>query len=70
MDTITEVERAPKFRYLIRMFLTAGQEQARAFNRPYGTVHLLIGRALHTLHSRDGCEAGDLRLNRRIVYPG
>ena len=53
-----------------RNFPVAGQEEARAFNRPHGTVQLLIGMALLSLHSRDRHKAGDLRLYMTVFHPG
>ena len=70
VNKITEVERAPKIRDLVRMFPGAGKEQARVFNRPYGTVHLLLGMASRSQYSRDGRKAGNLKLNRTVFYPG
>ena len=70
VNSITEVERAPKVRDLVRIFLGAGKEQARLFKRTYGAVHLLLGMASRSLHSRDGRKAGNLRLNRTVFNPG
>ena len=70
MDKINQVEKAPKARSLVKMFPGAGQDQARAFNRPYGTVHLPLGMASCSLKSRDGRKAGDLRLNRLVFHLG
>ena len=42
----------------------------RAFDRPHGTVQLLLRMELHSLHSKDGREVGDLRLNRTLFHPG
>ena len=50
------------------MFPGAGQEQNRAFNRPYCAVHLLLGMASRSLRSRDGRKTGNLRWY--LVYPG
>mgnify|MGYP006924508154 CR=1 FL=1 len=52
------------------MFPSAGQEQARVLNRPFITVHLLLGMESHSLSSRDGSEGGNLRLNSTVFYPG
>ena len=41
VDEITQVEEAPKVKGLVPMFTGEGQNQASAFNRQYGTFHLL-----------------------------
>ena len=52
VDNITEVEQAKE---LITLFPGTGQMQARAFDRPLGTVHLPLGMESCSLHSKDGC---------------
>ena len=69
-ESIKEVEQAPKVKELIKLFLGAGQKQPRTFDRPHGTLQLLLGIESRSLHSKDGCEAGDLRLNRTLFHPG
>ena len=64
------VKRAPEVEQLVKLFPGAGQWQVRAFSRPHGTVHRLLGMASRFLHSRDGREAGHLRLNKTGFYPG
>ena len=41
VDEITQVEEAPEVRGLVAMFPGEGRNQASAFNRQYGTFHLL-----------------------------
>ena len=70
MDNITEVEHSPKVKEWIKLLPGVGQKQMRAFDRPHGTVQLLLRMELHSLHSKDGREVGDLRLNRTLFHPG
>ena len=70
VDEITQVEKAPKVRSLVATFPGAGQNQARAFNRPYGTIHLLLVMASCSLHSKDRSKEEDLRLNKAVFHQG
>ena len=70
VDEIRQIRKAQKVWSLVALFPGAGQIQDNAFNRPHGTVHLLLGMASRSLHSRVGCKAGELRLNKPVFRPG
>ena len=56
VDHIIEVTHAPKVKKVIALFPVTEQEQAGAFDRPHGTVHLLLVMESRSLHSKDGRE--------------
>ena len=70
LDSLTEVESAPKAMKLKELFPQAGKEAGKAFNRPHGNVNVMLGMASRSLHCKDCLEAGDLRLNKPVFSPG
>ena len=70
VDCIAEVKRAPKVKHLSSMFPDAEAVAARAFSRPYGSMHVVLGMESRSLHCRGGYKADNIRLNTSIFPPG
>ena len=64
MNSLTEVLPLPEVSKLAHLFPEAPDDAAAAFSRPSGTVSFMLGMRDRRLHSTDGFEHQDLRLNR------
>ena len=70
VDCIAEVKQVPKVKHLSSMFPDAKAVAARAFCRPYSSVHVVLGMESRSLNCRDGYEGGNLMLNTSIFASG
>ena len=69
MDSLLAIDPAPEVRELTMQFPSANQYEKEVFSRPYGKVQLMLGMASQSLHCTHGMEAGELRLNKNVLYP-
>ena len=69
MDSKAVVEETREVKDLVNLFPGAVNKAKLAFNRPHGTVNMLIGMATRSLHCKDGLEVGKIWLNKSVFSP-
>ena len=69
MDKIASIDKAPQAQKLSHWFPGVSTIARQAFTMPYGAVKVLLGMPTRSVHSKDGREAGSLRLNNSVFHP-